>query len=148
MYILIECYRLPFTLNRSQALNYWSFYQGLLFISRSRHMQYIFYLNIVNQQLHLLFDDLKRIAEYAKYERSKLNSDTQSTYNRFLCRRLILAREFYSLIFEISSNINDAFGWSHLVNLTHGFVQILVDSYWLYWNTDNQVNINFGGKNH
>ncbi len=109
-------------------------------------MQYIFYLNIINRQLRLLFQELNRIEEYSKYNRNKLSSSLQLTYNQFLCRRLFLAREHYSLIFDISSQINDAFGWSHLVNLTHSFVQILVDIYWFYWNIDNETYVLYGGK--
>lgn len=143
---LTECYRMPFTLNKNQSLNFWSLSTILLIVSRIRHMQYIFYLNIVNRQLHLMFEELKRIEEYSKYNRTKLDRSLRDSYNRFLCRRLILAREYYSLIFEITNNINDAFGWSHLVNLTHSFVQILTDVYWFYWNTDNQTYVIFGGK--
>lgn len=104
-------------------------------------MQYIFYLNIVKRQLHLLFEELKSIEEYSKYNRTKLNSSARDSYNQFLCRRLYSAREYYSLIYEISIQINDTFGWSHLINLTHAFVQILTDAYWLYWNNDSQFDI-------
>lgn len=145
--LLIESYRIPFISQRSQSFNYWSLYVTLLIVARSRHMQYIFYLNIVNRQLHLLLQELQRIEEFSKYNRTKLSSPSKYSYNKFLCRRLFLAREYYSLIFEISVNINDTFGWSHLVNLTHSFVQILTDSYWLYyWNNDNQTDVLFGGK--
>jgi len=137
---------MPFLFSTSQALNFWSLYMTLLFVSRSRHMQYIFYLNILHQQLNLLVEELKRIEEYSKYSRTTWNSPSKYTYNRFLCHRLILARKYYSLIFEISVNLNDAFGWSHLANITHSFVQIVTDFYWLYWNTDNNANILFGGK--
>lgn len=137
---------MPFILNKSQSFNFWRLTTILLIVSRSRHLQYIFYLNIVNRQLHLLFQELKRIEEYSKYNRTKLNPAAQCSYNRFLCRRLFLAREYYSVIFEMSVKINHAFGWSHLVNLTHSFVQILTDIYWFYWNTDNQTYVLYGGK--
>ncbi len=113
----------------------------LVLLSRSRHMQYIFYINIVKQQLQLLFEELKRIEEYSKYNRSKLKTHVQQAYDQFLCRRLFVARDYYSSIFEISIHINEAFGWSHLVNLTHSFVQILTDSYWCYWNIDNNSDV-------
>ncbi|KAG4076416.1 hypothetical protein HA402_005859 [Bradysia odoriphaga] len=112
---------------------------SLVIVSRSRHMQYIFYLNIVKRQLHLLYEELKRIDEYSRYNRTKLERTLQDSYDRFLCHRLYLAREIYSLIYEIASEINDAFGWSHLANLAHAFVQISVDCYWLYWNIYNNV---------
>ncbi len=143
---LCELYRMPFILNRSQSLNYWCLSMILLIASRSRHMQYIFYLNIVKRQFRHLFEELKLIEEYSQYDRSKLTSSLQFTYNQFLCRRLFLAREDYSLIYEISTHINDAFGWSHLVNLTHSFVQILTDVYWCYWNIDNETYVLSGGE--
>lgn len=144
--ILIECYRIPFILSSSQTCNLWLLYTTLIIISRSRHMQYLFYLNILHKQIQLLCEELKRIEEYSKYNRTKLSSSSKLEYNQFLCHRLIMARENYTIIFEISDNINDAFGWSHLTNLTHSFIQILTDFYWSHWNIDNNTNILFGGN--
>ncbi|XP_037036469.1 gustatory receptor 8a-like isoform X2 [Bradysia coprophila] len=139
--ILTESYRMPFIFSKNQHLNYWPFLTILLIFTRSRHLQYIFYLNIVKRQLHLLFEELRRIDEYSRYNRTKLERTLQHTYDQFLCRRLYLAREYYSFIYEISTELNEAFGWSHLVNLTHSFVQILTDLYWCYWLSDNETYI-------
>lgn len=143
---LTDCYRMPFVFSKNQHLNYWPLLTVQLILTRSRHLQYIFYLNIVKRQLHLLFEDLKRIDEYSRYNRTKLKRTLQLSYDQFLRRRLYLAREYYSLIYEIVSEINDAFGWSHLVNLTHSFVQILTDLYWCYWISDNEIYVLLGGK--
>ncbi|KAG4076333.1 hypothetical protein HA402_005776 [Bradysia odoriphaga] len=144
--ILTDCYRMPFIFSKNQHLNYWPFLTILLILTRSRHMQYIFYLNIVKRQLHLLFEELRRIDEYSRYNRSKLEKTLQQTYDQFLCHRLYLAREYYSLIYEISIELNEAFGWSHLVNLTHSFVQILTDLYWCYWLSGNETYILSGDR--
>lgn len=144
---LTDCYRMPFLLSENQHINYWPFLTVLVILTRSRHMQYIFYLNIVKRQLHLLFDELKLIDEFSRYDRTKLAKTLQHSYDEFLCRRLYLAREYYSLIYEISSELNEAFGWSHLVNLTHSFVQIFTDLYWCYWISDNEAYVLSGGKN-
>lgn len=142
---LSDGYRTPFIWNTNQAINYWFVTTTLLIVSRSRHMQYIFYLNIVQRQLQLLFQELQMIGEYSKYNRTKLQNTAQDSYNRFLYHRLYLAREHYSLIYELSTQINETFGWSHLVNITHSFIQILTDIYWSYWNIDNETYVLSGG---
>lgn len=108
-------------------------YTFLVFYSFNKYLQYIFYVDILHQQAVNLGCELDQIIEISVcMARKKLNDDQKHDVELFLVRRLKKASCFYVKLYEMSMEINKAFGWSLIINLVHSYIQIFVDFFWMF----------------
>lgn len=49
-----------------------------------------------------------------------------------MINRLLAVKKIYGHLYEISDWINQVFGWSLLVQITHAYIEFTVDGYWVF----------------
>lgn len=115
-------------------------------MSRSRYLQYILYVDTLDMQIDNLQTELERVVEYSKLRRLAAGDPFNDSVLKFICKNVKWCQRYYTLLYEMSLNVNEAFGWSQLANLFHSFVHLLADLYWIYWRFYNQFAFFFVGK--
>lgn len=134
---LVELTLVPLMINNQQSLNFWGVYSLSLVLSRIRHLQLIHYVDILDRELIGLAKEMQQVVNYSRFDTiSPAMAD-------FIVSRIKWAQWNYSLIYDMSQNINEMFGWSQLANFLHSFVQILADLYWIYWRFYNEYHYSF-----
>lgn len=94
-------------------------------ICRLRHLQYIYFLHLIQSKVTILKDEIKRIVEASRVH--FLSSD-QTVYKSML-GRLQATKTAYGNLWKATFELNEAFTWSLTTNLVQNFVQIGCDSY-------------------
>lgn len=128
----------PITFSDKQSFNFWAVYFVLCMLCRMRHLQFILYVDTLDTQIQRLQLELTKIVD---------STETKLTVNHrmqeYVSRQLRWAQRYYGIVYEMSMNVNEAFGWSQLANFLHSFVQLLCDLYWVYWRYYNEDNFYF-----
>lgn len=138
--ILVELAIVPLMINNQQSLNFWVVYSFSLGLSRLRHLQHNHYVNTLDQELIVLAKELQKVVSYSRFD------SISPEMADYIVGRIKWAQWNYSLIYDMSQNINEIFGWSQLANFLHSFVQILADLYWIYWRFYNESHYSFSRK--
>lgn len=106
-----SCFRFINERNRID-FDYVVFYFGLTFIQKIRHFHYLFFIQLLDQQLNLFVMELK----------------SKCTQNRL--KRI---RIHYDLLYELSECINEMFGWSNVMSFPYLLVRLALDLSWIFW---------------
>lgn len=134
---LVEMTVVPLIISNQQSLNFWVIYSLTLLMSRVRHLQLIFYVDTLDRELEVLAVELGKVVNYSRF------TTVSPAMADFIVSRIKWAQWNYSLIYDMSQDINEIFGWSQLANFLHSFVQILADLYWMYWRFYNENHYSF-----
>jgi 7tm Chemosensory receptor len=129
------------------SIRYWLTLTFPVFVLRLRCLQILFYLDSMNLKLQLLCDMLRvlvqqnQIADYFQ-KREKLQTFKQiNEYYDFGAKRiskvpvfdqLVIMKQIYGKVWDISNLINDCFGWSLLVLIAQNFIEFTCNGYWLF----------------
>lgn len=107
---------------------YCDVYNVLVFYALNRNLQYILYVDVIHQQAVNLECELDRMITISKYK----NGNAKREPGEFLVNRLKVASSFYIGLYEMSLDVNNAFGWSMVLNLLHSYINIAVEFYWMF----------------
>lgn len=143
--LLVELSIFPVIMRDKHSFNFWAIYLVSLMMSRARHLQYIMYVDTLDMQVANLQTELEKVVEYSKLRRLAAGDPFNDSVLKFICKNVKWSQRYYTMLYEMSLNVNDAFGWSQLANFFHSFVQLLADLYWIYWRFYNQFAYFFVG---
>lgn len=101
-----------------------------MIVLRFHYFYYLMYVEILRANLRTLNEEVELIIKL-----SKMSTRTSKNHrlDNFVLERLKGAQSFYNLIYEMADWVNESFGWTLLANFLNSFVQLLSDSYWIYW---------------
>lgn len=108
-----------------------------MLIIRVRCIQNIFYVDLLQERLHWLAEKIHTLVQtndddqnrIAFVENSKIAKD--SMHNAKYLELLSLKR-IYGSIWDTNCLLNDCFGWSLLAVVTHNFIHLTSQGYWLF----------------
>lgn len=115
-------------------------------IIRARCIHNIFQVDLITAFLSFLNAKLEAIVEISsrhkptdqfeqiKYAQAEFKQLTRSPYTE-----LMILKDVYGYVWDITNLINDAFGWSLLAVATQNFIEFTCNGYWLFLATDNQL---------
>lgn len=92
-------------------------------VCRIRHLQYIYFLHLIQSKISILNDEIEKLV---KQSRVRFLS-TDSTLD---CLQSI--KTAYGILWNAVVELNEIFTWSLTANLVQNFVQIGCDTYWTY----------------
>ena len=87
---------------------------------RFRHMQHVYYIELIRNHILMLKNELQKIVDKSNVEYLSTNKEF---YELSLAKLQAIKRGF-GLIWDITNNVNDLLTWSQTANFTHNFVQI------------------------
>lgn len=125
-------------------LRHWFCMLFSMFISSFRHLQYVCYLETIYMYLEIITDELKKIVEQSKYNRSVYDGAITDTTN--LLHNFNHVRKVYHRLWITHGIVNKIFGFGLMVNVSYMFVAMISDLYWIYVSIYNSTFIYIGGK--
>ncbi|XP_055691122.1 uncharacterized protein LOC129794347 [Lutzomyia longipalpis] len=138
MLLLLEIWALPFFLTNTPMFNYWILTFPMLLQSRFRQLQHILYIDLCHHYARVLASNVKELAVFLNALEGT-SGDSSAEYRRkFVNYRFRVLQRAHHVVWEISNCINTYFGWSQVANYAFHFLQLLADSYWLYYRFYNQ----------
>lgn len=115
--------------NDIQWERFWYANISSLVVSRIRHMQHIFFTDLVTSRFEILNDLL--------FNLSKHDSDLAFKYrprkNGELLKKLTVLKKCHNLIWRLTIHMNALFCWSQLANLAQNFLEIISELYWVFY---------------
>lgn len=109
----------------------------LLGVIDHRIFFYLFHLHVVASQLRQLTMEVKQMQQ---------NSLISGIFDR---KRFNWIHKYYNSLYEMSCDINQIFGWSHLVLITLSFLSLVTNLNFTYRKISGKAeNINFGWYHH
>lgn len=103
-------------------------YFSLLIMQDLRIFHYLFFVHLLDHQLHGVELEMKLMAD-----------DSQSAI--ISRERFKWIRIYYDLIYELSNCMNEVFGWSNIATILCLFLRLVVDLNWIYWLIHNKVDV-------
>lgn len=135
--ILIEANLIPLIIHDKNSFNFWSMYLPLLLMGRTRVFQYIFFVEILRQQIDAIKLELIHL--------EKLCSTLSIGRTALILKKLYIVRNQYALVYDLSEQLNDFFGWSQVAIILHNFMLLVVDFNWTYWRLYNEYTHDIAG---
>ncbi|CAO1377222.1 unnamed protein product [Diamesa hyperborea] len=114
-------------------------------IIRIRCMQNMFYVDLINEKLMLMNQKLEDIVHKNRDKMSFIlfadklqNFDNKRDIKKqSLYDTILVLKQVYGKIWDISNCINDSFGWSLLAIVTQYFIEFTSNGYWLFLALEN-----------
>lgn len=114
-----------------------------VFIIRIRCIQNMFYVDLINEKLNLMNQKLEDINSkhrdkmaFILFADKMQKFDRKDTKNS-LYEQLLVLKQIYGKLWDVSNLINDCFGWSLLVIVTQYFIEFTSNGYWLFLALEN-----------
>jgi hypothetical protein len=104
---------------------------GSFFIDRVSDLQFLFFLDYLENRGKCLNDELLRLVILMK-ERNKLLGHDRKNYHMY--RRLKVLKYLHNQCYKLMLNVNKRFAWSILATVTSNFMCLTVGMYWIYAN--------------
>ena len=98
-----------------------------LFMTRMRHLQQLFFVDLVLDMLRSINQHLKNCTLWA----TALNQNNKSTYD-FIYKSVKCKKDQFKLLVEIIICINRIFCWSQLAIFGQNFLEVTSELYWVY----------------
>lgn len=108
-----------------QWFNYWKFTLISITVCKLRHIQLLYFSELISTYLSILKKELKKMKTESKVDLHF--GDSQKNLNK-----LETIKSGYGIIWEASNYINDSFIWSIVANFVHDFIQIACDLIWIF----------------
>ncbi|XP_073832075.1 gustatory receptor 8a [Musca autumnalis] len=109
---------------------FWSVFVPFIFVVHLRNMQFIFYIELIRQELVKLKEDLGLMVDYSRFH--AYGTGFQG-FEIFLRSKLAEKQQIYQLIYEMFEHFQNSFGFSIIAVLLMIYVRVLVDSYFGYY---------------
>lgn len=104
----------------------------LAVMAQFRAFQYLFFIYLLKHQLNVVEKEAKSLADASENGTVSLE-------------RLKWIRMHYDLVYELSTCINEVFGWSNLVSFSYLFLRMALDLIWNYSQIIRKIGIHFEG---
>lgn len=104
-------------------------------VTRTRHLQHMLYVDSVRMRFLVLRQELSEMVRRSKVvllEVEKKREPNADDVIAELAERLKMVKTIYTMLFEMTLNLNTCFGLSQLANITLNFIELINDLYWLY----------------
>lgn len=95
-------------------------YVSLLLMQQVRVFHYLFFVHLLNHQLHEIEVGMRNLADASEI----------GTMSR---ARLRWIRMYYESVHELCNCLNEVFGWSNAASILYLFLLFAVDMNWTYW---------------
>lgn len=117
--------------------DFWFTYEFVTKLYQNRVLYYIFYLELVENELQMIEAMAENVAQSGRYFTNSTNN-YQTLNHEDNLKRIC---EYYQLTRELSEELNLVFGWSNAVTILFSFALILTESNWVYWRWYNQFSM-------
>lgn len=98
-------------------------------ITKMRCVQILFYTGLLHERLERINDELSKIVHPPANDNSLYRKAIMENENY---ERLVVLKNLYGCIWEISNMINDCFGWSFVIMVTQQFVEFLSNAHVIF----------------
>ncbi|XP_061395345.1 gustatory receptor 8a [Musca vetustissima] len=109
---------------------FWSVFVPFIFIVHLRNMQFIFYIELIRQELVKLQQDLSLMVDYSRFQAYGVGF---RGFECFLRTKIAEKQRTYQLIYDMYEHFQNSFGFSIIAVLLMIYVRVLVDSYFGYY---------------
>lgn len=115
-----------------------------IMITRTRHLQHTFYIDTIRSKFSVLHHELKKmikksttpVALIPKIMKQQIDKKFFQQHSNDLMDELAdelkIIKNIYTMLYEITLDLNTCFGLSQLANITLNFIETINDLYWLY----------------
>lgn len=110
-----------------QWTNFWYAEVFSLLMTRNRHLQHIFFIDIIFFTLEDMNSRLRSLIAWTKVIREE-----KKFARRLLHRTLLLNKEQFKHLMEMLICVNKIFCWSQVLNFGQHFVEVTSELYWVY----------------
>lgn len=121
-------------LQEPQTLKYISLFGFPLIYLSIKYLHIIFYFNMIEAYFHVLNEQICQLNEFIIYNESLKNKK----YNQFLYKKLKLCKNYYTILHNINSYVNECMGFIFLFNIVNFYLHILSEIYWFIFRLFNQ----------
>lgn len=118
-YVFIEI-KVTTNIGRKMWINFWIVNIIPTSCCRFRHMQHVYFIEIIRSHVLMLKNELQKIVNTSNVI---CLSTKKESYETSLAKLQAIKRG-YGQIWDITNNVNDLLTWSQAANFTHNFVQI------------------------
>lgn len=105
-------------------------------VTRTRHLQHTLYVDAIRMRFVVLRQELRKMVRRSRaavlQDFEKKAESNLDDVIRELGERLKTVKNIYTMLFEMTLNLNTCFGLSQLANITLNFIETINDLYWLY----------------
>lgn len=98
------------------------FVMPIIGTTRMRCVQILFYVGLLQERLEMINDELSKIIKPPAYGHSLFRKAILENENY---EKIVILKNLYGCIWEISNMLNDCFGWSFVIMATEQFVEML-----------------------
>lgn len=113
------------------TIYFWLTCWPYLMVVHLRNMQFIFYIELIRQQLQRLRNDLHLMVEYSRFHAYGTGF---RGFEEFLRCRIVEKQRVYQRIYEMYDHFQNSFGVSIVAVLLVIYIRIVVDCYFCYFN--------------
>lgn len=110
-----------------QWTNFWNAEVFSLLMTRNRHIQHIFFIDVIFFSLEDLNKHLRNTISWSK----AVGAD-KSFSRKFLHRNVSQSKEKFKNLMEMLICVNKIFCWSQVFNIGQHFIEITSELYWVY----------------
>ena len=127
-------------------LNFWFSYIFVLSVFQNRSFYYLFFVELIKYELHLIWSELDEIMSNRHSGKSKSVWKEKDFIKQFYRIRFKWIREFYQSIYDMNIALNTVFGWSNVVIILLSFHLMLGDINYVYWKFLNKYQFSILGN--
>lgn len=125
--LLIESLVITHIQSDRQWTNFWYAEVFSLVMTRIRHLQHIYFIEVIYGSLLEMNQHLRNVSAWTKGEGMERNFT-----NRYLYNNLRQMKEEFKTLMEMIICVNRIFRWSQLFNFAQHFVEVTSEFYWVY----------------
>lgn len=111
-------------------LHYWMIYFTLYLVYLNRLQYYLFYVELMAHELKMIDREVQEVVRVNQERIFNVNQKKRCTLTGFHEKRL---REYYQLIWEMTSLVNQKFSFSNFPTVLLSFQFLLADTNRVYW---------------
>lgn len=133
----------------SKFIAFWLSYSFLVLFFKTRSFYYVFYLELIKNELKMIDHELATILDDCNSMKSKnfmRNNQFAEQIRSFQQNRFKWIRQYYELVYNLCGTVNTMFGRSNIVIISLTFHLILIDINWFYWKLLNKYQFNVNGN--
>ena len=121
-------------LSEPQTVRYITVFGYPLLYLSMKYLHTIFYVDMITAYFHVLNEQICLLNELISYNESLKNKK----YNQFLYKKLKLCKNYYTILHNINSYINECMGLIFMLNTVNFYYHILSEIYWFVFRLFNQ----------
>lgn len=113
--------------NETLTRNFWLAFVFQHCLQHIKQFQIIFYIDLIEFYFKILSNQFEELIEFSGYNEKSLKN---SNYNKFLCKKLLLYKKNYNILYNITEKINEVMSYSLFFIIIVYYQKFLSDVYW------------------